>query len=93
MRSRFTAFATGNADYLRSTWDPTTRPERLELDDTLTWTSLEIRDRDRGGPLDSNGTVTFVAHYRGPEGEGRLEERSRFRRVERRWYYLDGEVN
>lgn len=93
MRSRFAAFATGNADYLRSTWDPTTRPERLELDDTLTWTSLEIIGRDRGGPLDSDGMVAFVAHYRGPEGRGRLEERSRFRRVERRWYYLDGEVS
>ena len=32
MRSRFTAFALGDADYLLRTWHPDTRPESLELD-------------------------------------------------------------
>jgi SEC-C motif-containing protein len=92
MRSRFTAFATGDADYLITTWDPSTRPPELTLDSDLRWTLLEITDRVGGGPLDPTGIVAFVAHYRGPHGAGRLVERSRFRRVDRHWYYLDGEL-
>ena len=34
MRSRFSAFVTGDEDYLLRTWDPEPRPERLELADT-----------------------------------------------------------
>lgn len=92
MRSRFTAFATGDADYLLASWDPSTRPARLELDGDVTWTFLDITDRVGGGPLDSAAIVAFVAHYRGADGAGRLVERCRFRRVNRRWYYLDGEI-
>ena len=32
MRSRFTAFAVGNSQYLLDTWDPETRPSELGLD-------------------------------------------------------------
>ena len=36
MRSRFTAFATGNAAYLLASWHPSTRPATLELEDDIT---------------------------------------------------------
>ena len=32
MRSRYSAFAVGDADYLLATWHPTTRPAELALD-------------------------------------------------------------
>jgi SEC-C motif-containing protein len=32
MRSRYTAFARGDAAYLRVTWHPSTRPAELALD-------------------------------------------------------------
>ena len=32
MRSRFTAFVTGDSNYLLATWHPDTRPESLSLD-------------------------------------------------------------
>ncbi len=45
-----------------------------------------------GGPLDADGTVEFAAHYRSDGERGVQRENSRFQRIERRWYYLDGDV-
>ena len=42
MRSRFTAFATGNAAYLLASWHPSTRPATLELEDDIRWYRLDI---------------------------------------------------
>ncbi|WP_341769712.1 YchJ family protein [Agromyces protaetiae] len=92
MRSRYTAFAVGAADYLLATWHPTTRPAALDLDDRLEWNGLTILATERGGPFDSDGTVEFVARYREGDERGRLHEVSRFRREGGRWYYLDGIV-
>jgi len=92
MRSRYTAFALGDAAYLRSSWHPATRPDRLDIDDDLRWRRLEITNVDGGGEADTRGTVSFRAHWRlGTTGErGVLSETSRFRRVDGRWVYLDG---
>ncbi|MEU6776116.1 YchJ family protein [Streptomyces sp. NPDC046759] len=87
MRSRYSAFVTGNAGYLLRTWHPRTRPERLELDPRMKWTGLEILDTADGSAFHSTGTVTFRASYRG----GSLHERSRFERVDGAWVYVDGD--
>jgi SEC-C motif-containing protein len=88
MRSRFTAFALGDADYLRRSWHPSTRPRRLDLDPELAWTRLEIIGSTGGSLLHTEGTVEFRAHHTGPDGPGVLHEHSRFRR-EPVWLYLD----
>ncbi len=86
MRSRFCAFAVGDEPYLRRTWDPATRPRRLDL--RLRWTRLEIRGATGGGPDDTVGTVEFRAHHTA----GVLRENSRFRRADDgRWLYVDGD--
>ena len=94
MRSRYSAFAVGDADYLLATWDPSTRPESLELDDEMVWRRLFVERTEAGGPFDEAGFVTFTAIARGPGGRVELRERSRFRRSspERRWVYVDGEA-
>lgn len=90
MRSRFSAFAVGDADYLLATWHPLTRPDSLDLDAGLSWTRLDVSRVERGGPFDSEGLVEFTAHYRA-EGERHSQhETSRFRREHRRWFYVDG---
>ncbi|GAA4574696.1 YchJ family metal-binding protein [Micromonospora coerulea] len=89
MRSRFSAFAVGDADYLLRSWHSSTRPARLHLDPSLRWTRLEILGTDRGGLLDSEGTVEFRAHYREAGRPGTLAEHSRFVREDARWVYLD----
>nr|WP_197698187.1 YchJ family metal-binding protein [Micromonospora viridifaciens] len=89
MRSRFSAFAVGDADHLLRSWHSSTRPARLRLDPALRWTRLEILDTDRGGLFDTAGTVRFRAHYREAGRPGTLAEHSRFVREDGRWVYLD----
>lgn len=87
MRSRYTAFALADAEYLLRTWHPRTRPDTLELDDRE-WTGLEVVDRVDGGPDDLMGIVGFVAGWSAGGQRGSLGERSAFVRRGSRWVYL-----
>ena len=94
MRSRYSAFVTGNADYLRATWHPDTRPADLGLDAAgsprTTWLGLSVKQHRVTGP--DTAEVEFVARYRVGGGSAvRLHERSRFVRLGGRWLYVDGE--
>ncbi|WP_026287520.1 YchJ family protein [Thioalkalivibrio sp. ALJ24] len=92
MRSRYTAYAEGNEAYILATWDPQTRPASLELDPERRWLGLNVRDTEAGGRDDTTGEVEFVARAR-LRGQGmRLHERSRFRRIDGHWYYIDGDM-
>lgn len=90
MRSRFSAFARGDAAYLLASWHPETRPADLHLDADVVWRRLQIVDTVAGGDDDAEGVVEFRASYRDADGGGVLHERSRFARVEGRWVYVDG---
>lgn len=92
MRSRYTAFALGDADHLWRTWHPRTRPPAVEAG-PLEWTGLEVLDVVDGQPGHQTGVVEFVAHHRKPDGTtGSMRERSRFAVRAGRWFYLDGEM-
>ncbi|MGV0741658.1 YchJ family protein [Mycolicibacterium sp. XJ870] len=94
MRSRFSAFAVGDADYLLATWHPRTRPASLTLDDGVTWRRLQIVDTDAGGRDDTDGVVEFRAQYAADNGKRHiLHERSRFARVAGHWRYVDGDLH
>ncbi|MCL3861551.1 YchJ family metal-binding protein [Actinotalea sp. K2] len=88
MRSRYSAFAVGDADHLLRTWHTTTRPVDLELDPGVRWTRLDVLEVAAGGPFDSEGTVEFVAHHRTDGAPGNQHEVSRFVREDGRWVYL-----
>jgi SEC-C motif domain protein len=88
MRSRFSAFAVGRADYVLETWHPSTRPSELTLDDDVRWYRLDVHDTIAGGLMDTRGEVRFTAHYRSPDGPGRLDEHSTFERVDGAWMYV-----
>jgi SEC-C motif-containing protein len=90
MRSRYSAFALGEAGYLLETWHPDTRPRTLELDPAVRWTGLDVLATIGGGPLTSAGTVEFRAHYVRDGDPGVQHENSRFVRDSGRWLYLDG---
>lgn len=85
MRSRYSAFAVGDAEYLLRSWHSTTRPRSLELDSHDRWTRLEILGKSGGGMFEAEGTVEFRAHYTG----GVVHENSRFLRENGHWVYLD----
>ena len=93
MRSRYAAYAVGDAAYIFATWHPRTRPHDVAIDPALRWTGLAILDSVAGGPGDEEGEVEFVARYDSPAGGGELQERSRFARRAGRWLYLDGDVS
>ncbi|MET7773268.1 YchJ family metal-binding protein [Nocardia sp. NPDC005366] len=92
MRSRYTAFAVGDVDYLLRSWHSTRRPRDLDLDPDQRWLYLDIVRSERGGPFDDAGTVEFVAHYRADGVRGSLHEVSRFVREDGAWVYLDGVI-
>jgi SEC-C motif-containing protein len=92
MRSRYSAFAVGDADYLSDTWDRAGRPADIELDDALRWTRLEILETVRGGPFDADGVVEFRAHYRASRSDGVRHERSWFAKKGGRWVYVSGDT-
>ncbi|MEE9963456.1 MAG: YchJ family protein [Propionicimonas sp.] len=81
MRSRYSAFALGDAAYLEETWHPDTRPRTVELGDGLEWLSLQI-------VYAGDDEVEFVARFRGPGGRGFVRERSKFVQYDGRWVYL-----
>ncbi|WP_364518709.1 YchJ family protein [Nocardioides sp. LML1-1-1.1] len=92
MRSRYTAFATGDAAYLLATWHPATRPGSLDLDATVRWTGLEVLATEAGGPADRRGVVEFRASFV-EDGRARsLHEVSRFRRDAEGWQYVRGKA-
>lgn len=88
MRSRYSAFALGDADYLLRTWHPSARPRTLEIDPKTQWTRLAVLETDGGGLLDTTGTVSFRAIYVLDGKRHVMDETSRFVREGKRWLYV-----
>lgn len=99
MRSRYTAYARQNANYLVATTHPSKRA-RNELKTIsksfrgIIWQSLEIIATDKGAAGDSEGLVEFIATCTAGAGNERsgVHERSSFVHENGRWFYLDGEI-
>ncbi len=87
MRSRYTAFALGDAGHLLRSWHPRTRPADLDLDPGVQWRRLVVLGSTAGSPFDDTGTVEFEAHYRQDGRRGVQREDSLFGRVGGRWVY------
>lgn len=91
MRSRYTAFAQGRAEYLLATWHASRRPAALELDAGTRYLGLEVRSRHQRDA--THAEVEFVARQRDAGGRAyRLHECSRFLHEDGRWFYVDGEL-
>ena len=86
MRSRYAAYAVGDADYVFRTWHPRTRPDDLSPDPTRTWTGLTILGA-------GEDWVEFVASYERGGVPGEQRERSRFEQRAGRWVYVDGDLS
>ena len=96
MRSRYSAYVLKLRDYLLATWHPDTRPaaDELGLDDApgarTAWLGLEVKSHRVTGA--DAAEVEFVARFRIGGGRAqRMAERSRFERIDGRWYYRDGD--
>ena len=92
MRSRYTAYVYGLEAYLLATWDPQTRPTKLDLalDAQTTWLGLQVKRHLQTG--ETTALVEFVARYKVGGRAQRLHEISRFVREDGRWFYVDGDI-
>jgi SEC-C motif domain protein len=93
IRSRYSAFAVGDAGYLLRTWHPSARPPELELDPALSWTRLAVLETRGGGLFDTEGTVQFRAVYVHGGQRGVQAETSGFVRQDGQWFYLGPEAD
>ena len=95
MRSRYTAFCTGNIDYLVATLHPDKRKksDARELAKTInntTWLGLTIVSTTQGKKKDIIGYVEFMAAFKIDKPQ-QLHERSKFVKEDGKWFYVDGE--
>lgn len=92
MRSRYTAYAKANMDYIASTMKG---PAALDFDKNsakqwatqIEWKGLKII---RSEQKDIEGKVEFIAHCKFNGNEDVLYEISEFLLENGRWYYVDG---
>jgi SEC-C motif-containing protein len=90
MRSRYSAYVFGFADYLLQTWHPKTRPTTLNLAEDIAtkWLGLQVKHAKKMN--ESTASVEFIARYKIGGKAERLHELSEFVRIDSRWYYLTG---
>ena len=99
MRSRYSAYAVKNIDYIAQTNDPTSK-EAFDHEAAEAWAKesewlgLEIVATKEGGPQDAEGEVEFKAHYKADGQEHTHHEVSLFRRMgpAKHWAYVDGKT-
>lgn len=90
MRSRFSAFAIPNGEYLMETTLPGKRKyhstkDLQEWGEINTWTKLEIIDKP------STNKVEFKAFYIDENGAPQTHhELSTFKMIQNRWFYVSG---
>ncbi|HGN1707163.1 TPA: YchJ family protein [Providencia rettgeri] len=96
MRSRYSAYVLCNADYLIDTWHPDCHAQewREEIENSFIqtqWLGLRIISSSYAKSPDE-GYVEFSACFIDEKVDHKqlIHERSRFIRVNSRWYYIDG---
>jgi SEC-C motif-containing protein len=97
MRSRFSAYALGEIDYILNSLHPDHRQD-VDREATETWSksaewkTLDIVSKEAGGPSDETGMVEFVAKFEINKVPQEHHEKAHFGRQGGRWYYIDGDV-
>jgi SEC-C motif-containing protein len=96
MASRYVAYRVAAIDYLVETNDPKTRADidRQAAEDwssRAAFTGLEIVNTLQGGPNDDTGEVEFIARYTMKGAAHVHHERSQFRRIDGRWFFVSGD--
>lgn len=85
MRSRYSAYVTGNLPYLRKSWHPDTCPELTSDDLQTRWCRLELIKSKQGL---KKSIVEFKAWFDDKGEERALHEISLFKLNKKRWVYV-----
>ncbi len=97
MRSRYTAFAVNELDYVEKTHHPKTRSE-LDMESVRSWAAnsewlgLEIRETEKGLEKDSEGKVEFKCKFIFNGAEQSHHELSTFKKEDGEWFFVDGSM-
>lgn len=89
MRSRYSGYVLGKAEYILKSWHSSSRPARLELNQSQKWYGLNILNCN--ATKDKMAYVEFIASFHHNGEIGQMHERSRFVREAGEWFYVDGE--
>jgi SEC-C motif domain protein len=97
MRSRYSAYACGQIDYLSESLHPNHRDDHdvaatRRWAEKADWLGLEIRSTSAGGEGDDAGEVEFIVSYRENGVVRNHHEISRFKKDAGCWYYVDGDA-
>lgn len=98
MRSRYTAYALCEVDYIMNTTHPSTR--RQYTSDGIkqwalssVWKKLEIISTNKGKLEDTIGYVEFKAYYSDLAGQNHIHhEYSTFKKIGTNWMFVEGKV-
>ncbi len=88
MRSRYTAFTLGRADYIAASWHPDFRPPDPGAEETPRWIGLSVIDVKAGT---NDAQVEFEARYIAGGRLDAIHECSDFCFEQGRWWYTRGE--
>ena len=89
MRSRYSAYALNELDYVKATWHPEFRPPRLDPDSSLRWIGLEVIAAPT--PMNETATVEFEARLLHLGRVDGVHEQSQFVYSNGRSLYTQGE--
>lgn len=95
MRARYTAYTTGDIDFIVSTTHPEHK-EDMDVEEITNWSKksvwqgLEIVEEVEGGAKDDAGIVEFKAMFEINGNDLIHHERSTFEKVDGNWLFVDG---
>lgn len=95
MRSRYSAFAHGEMDYIYDSHHESTRGE-LDMESVKSWAlnskwiGLEILGTEKGSEKDTEGKVEFRCKFNFNDKEQSHHELSTFTKEKGQWYFVDG---
>ena len=96
MRSRYTAYTMHVIDYIMETCvnegDRIDYKQTKEWSEKSDWLGLNIISVNQGGPIDTEGTVEFEAHYERDRLKDIHHEKARFIKKDGKWFYKDGDL-
>ncbi|OGV55932.1 MAG: hypothetical protein A2X49_08075 [Lentisphaerae bacterium GWF2_52_8] len=97
LRSRYTAYAKAEVDYVLATTHPSQRNEGDEKTvrdwaKSATWHGLEIVEADAGNEGDSEGKIEFIARYTEKNIPQEHHELALFKKEEGEWFFYDARI-
>jgi SEC-C motif-containing protein len=93
MRSRYTAYTLAEIDYVFDTMrdealKDADRVESLKWAKNSTWLGLKILNAPDVESDSTDGEVEFIASYESNNKKHELQEHSKFKKINNRWYYV-----